>query len=102
MNEKICGTYWLVATSDGSKFITQGEKPKKIGDMWIKKAQNMAWLYIEGNLRRRRAHNYSTTLNGTNVTSSDYAGLNFPDITNSDDAMEIEIGKSGKVYTYEP
>lgn len=101
MNEKLCGTYWLVAMSDGSKFITQGEKPKRASDTWIKKSRNMAWLCVEGDLQRWRAYNYSITSNGTAVTSSDYTKLNFPDIKSSDDAMEIEIGKSGKVYTYE-
>lgn len=100
MNEKICGTYWLVKIKDGSKFLTQGKKPKGDGDCWLKPVGNTPWLCVEGNFAKWRSRTISRTLDGTPVESSDYKDINFPD-TEGFEPIEIEIGKSGRVYTYE-
>lgn len=103
MNKKICGTYWLVATTSGAKYITQGSKPKRMpGNFWKIDSKNTPWMYVGGgDPLLLRMYYYSNTIHGDSVESSDYIGLNFPDITNSDEPIEIEIGKSGKIYTYE-
>lgn len=104
MNEKICGTYWLVAMPDGSKFITQGKsKPIRSSDSWVKtRSSDMHWLFVEGDDSKWKVLRISRTNAGNIVTTPDYKDVNFPDITWKDDPMEIEIGKSGRVYTYEP
>lgn len=99
MNEKICGTYWLV-NFKGCKYITQGNKPtysESIG--WIRGDRGMLWLLVEGDppVCKRTT---SKTLSGKTVTTEDFADLSFPDIPEKE-AVEIEIGKSGRVYTYE-
>ena len=102
INEKICGTYWLVAMPDGSKFITQGSKPRKNRYTWSKHSfRDMPWLFVEGDSSKWGNLRISKTNKGDIVGSSNYSNINFPDITFDDDPMEIEIGKSGRVYTYE-
>lgn len=102
MNKKICGTYWLVAVPDGSKFITQGDTPPvRSGNSWIKTANSMRWLCVEENMTKWPLLRISETNKGDIVRSCDYKDVNFPDITFNDNPMEIEIGKSGRVYTYE-
>lgn len=100
MNEKICGTYWLVSFK-GRKYITQGDKPayhESIG--WVRGNRSMLWLLVDGNPSRLFKRTTSKTLSGETVTTKDYADLDFPDVPEGE-VMEIEIGKSGRVYTYE-
>lgn len=101
MDQKICGTYWLIATKSGNKFVSQGEKPVRSGETWRKHPKNMGWLQVEPTAYPLSIHNLAVTLKGDIVTSSDYKDISFPDISFDDEPMEIEIGKSGRVYTYE-
>lgn len=101
MNEKICGTYWLVATADGSKLVTQGVKPQRIGDCWMIHPNNTPWLLVDGNSQVWKRFQYSRTQKGEPITSAFFVGLDFPELKCTDEPIEIEIGKSGRVYTYE-
>lgn len=96
INEKLCGTFWLVK-SNGKKYITQGDKPINTMLGWKRRLGNTPWLCVEGEPDN---FNISTTKEGNGIESSDYKNISFPD-PKEGEALEIEIGKSGRVYTYE-
>ena len=99
MKDNIAGTYWLVANTDGYRLICQGSKPGKIprNTGWILGNSPMGWLAIDEDCPYHKA----TRRYGQLLTREDFQDLNFPEITFSDGPVEIEIGKSGRVYTYD-
>ena len=98
-NEKICGTYWIVCAGD-DKYLVQGERPKKTERGWFRQPGSTNWICVT---RTTSTFNFSENRNsGAAVKSSDYSKVDFSDIECSEKAVEIERGKSGKVYTYEP
>lgn len=92
MKEILAGTYWLVANGDGSRAICKGKKPKGIGKFgWVIERSEMGWITLDNDVHVRAKYR----------DKSDFQGLVFPKISYEESPMEIEIGKSGRVYTYE-
>lgn len=98
MKDSIAGSYWMVADRNGDRAICQGEKPKKMEclDGWKAVNPTMGWITLDNDLyvRARRKDKI--------LSKSDFQDLIFPKISFEESPMEIEIGKSGRVYTYEP
>lgn len=96
MKEILAGTYWLVADKDGGRAICQGRKPKKIGEFgWMVENPDMGWITLDSEIHVRAKR-------GDKILSkSDFDGLTFPKISYEESPIEIEVGKSGRVYTYE-
>lgn len=96
MKEILAGTYWMVANVDDSRAICQGGKPKKIGESgWVTVNPDMGWITLDNNIHVRAKR-------GDKILSkSDFQDLIFPKISYEESPIEIEIGKSGRVYTYE-
>ena len=99
MKDNIAGTYWLVANEDGHRLICQGNKPIKTpwNMGWILRNPPMGWLAIDEDCPYHKATKRYDQL----LTRGDFQDLNFPEITFLDGPVEIEIGKSGRVYTYD-
>ena len=96
MKEILAGTYWLVANGDGSRAICKGKKPKRIEEFgWVIDSPEMGWITIDNDVHVRAKYRDKI------IDKSDFQGLVFPKISYEESPMEIEIGKSGKVYTYE-
>ena len=99
IDEKICGTYWLVAMPDGTKYITTGEKPVKMNLNWSRSKGSIPWIPVE--CKDPLILSLHKMFKAKELTLLDFKGLKFPDITFDNEPIEIEIGKSGRVYTYE-
>lgn len=99
MKDIIPGTYWLVADQDGNRSICQGEKPKCLLGGWVcstKRDSNlMKWISLDCDVHDKAKKGEKI------VTREDFKGLNFPKVSNENSPIEIEIGKTGRVYTYE-
>lgn len=99
MKDIIPGTYWLVADEDGNRSICQGGKPKRLLGGWVCQSRGdsgpMKWISIDSNIHDKA--NKGERI----VTKEDFEGLNFPKISFKESPVEIEIGKTGRVYTYE-
>lgn len=97
MKEILAGTYWLVATKNGNRAICKGNKPKDtVRFGWVLENPEMRWITLDSNSHIRAKYKDKT------IYRSDFQGLVFPKISYEESPMEIEIGKSGRVYTYEP
>ena len=96
MKEILAGTYWLVAHEDGSRAICKGKKPVGLGIFgWVIEAPEMGWITLDKDTHVRAKYEDKI------INKSDFQGLIFPKISYEESPMEIEIGKSGRVYTYE-
>lgn len=96
MKDSIAGTYWLVANGDGSRAICKGKKPKRIEKFgWVIDSPEMEWITLDNDIHVRAKYRDKI------IDKSDFQGLVFPKISYEESPMEIEIEKSGKVYTYE-
>lgn len=96
MKEILAGTYWLVANGDGSRAICKGKKPKEIGkSAWLVESPEMGWISLDTDMHRRAKYRDKI------INKSDFQDLVFPKISYEESPIEIEIGKSGRVYTYE-
>ena len=94
LDDKICGTYWLVANSDGRRYITNGNKPiRGSSGGWIGVNNTMQWLCLD-----IEDHTFK---NKVKLTTEDFKSAKIPEITYEDGPLEIEIVKSGKVYWYD-
>lgn len=96
MKEILAGTYWLVANKNDSRAICKGKKPKKVEGLgWLLNSPEMGWITLDNDTYSRALYK------GKILSRSDFQDLVFPDISCEESPMEIEIGKSGRVYTYE-
>ena len=96
MKEILAGTYWLVANGDGSRSICKGKKPKEIvKSASLVESPEMGWISLDTDMHRRAKYRDKI------INKSDFQGLVFPKISYEESPIEIEIGKSGRVYTYE-
>ena len=100
MEDRIIGTWWLVALKDGRRYLTKASKViRRAGGSFTHSSDQMSgWVGLDDGLQ-----GLLFTKEGTKKVKSEYfKGLNFPEITNETSPIEIEIGKSGRVYTYDP
>lgn len=96
MKEILAGTYWLVADKDGSRAICKGKKPKGIGNFgWVIESPEMGWISLDDNVHT------TAKCKDKIFIKRDFQDLVFPKISYEESPVEIEIGKSGRVYTYE-
>lgn len=96
MKEILAGTYWLIANKDGSRAICKGKKPKVIGKFgWVIEGPEMGWITLDNDAHVRAKYKDKI------ISKKDFQDLVFPKISYNESPMEIEIGKSGRVYTYE-
>ena len=99
MEDRIIGTWWLVATSSGKRYITKAKEVISVnGGFMHSPDQMLGWVGLDddtqGTLITKEGHK--------KVKPEYFKGLNFPEVTNETSPIEIEIGKSGRVYTYDP
>ena len=97
MKEILAGSYWMVADRNGDRAICQGEKPKKMEglDWWKVENPTMGWITLDNDIHIRARRKDKI------LSRSDFQDLIFPKISYEESPLEIEIGKSGRVYTYE-
>ena len=101
MKNDICGTYWLCRNDSGNIWLTQGNRPTKTtGGFQYNhtKDTELGWLQLY-NKDGDEEEDWSYK-DGNKVKSSDYHHLKFPEVPKGE-CIEIEIGKSGRVYTYD-
>ena len=77
MEDLIIGTWWLVAASSGKRYITKAKKVISVNGAFLHSTDQMrGWVGLDDDLQ------------GTLITKET-------------SPIEIEIGKSGRVYTYD-
>lgn len=100
VNEYIPGTYYLCRNKDNSLWITQSDKvPERNGTGgWMKYGDGMTWIYLDTS-----SFDDWGIKNGQQVHASEFLKLDLPKdmVTWERGPLEIEIGKTGKVYWYE-
>lgn len=100
MEDRIIGTWWLVALKNGNRYLTKASKvTRRIGGSFTHSPdQMMGWVGLDDDVQGTLI-----TKEGDKKVKPEYfKGLNFPEVTNETSPIEIEIGKSGRVYTYDP
>lgn len=99
MEDLIIGTWWLVALKNGKRYLTKASKVFRMGGSFSHSPGQMkGWVGLDDDLQGTL-----TTKEGDKRVKPEYfTGLNFPEVTNETSPIEIEIGKSGRVYTYDP
>lgn len=99
MEDLIIGTWWLVALKDGKRYLTKASKVVRMGGSFSHfPGQMKGWVGLDDDLQGTLI-----TKEGDKKVKPEYfKGLNFPEVTNETSPIEIEIGKSGRVYTYDP
>ena len=96
LEDRVCGTYWYCVNADGSKWLTNGGKPKKTANgCYILQRSPMGWLCLD------REKDYTTSVGIERIYTKDFEGVKFPERTYEDGPLEIEIVKSGNVYWYD-
>ena len=93
VREEIVGTYWYVI-NNGRRWITQGDKPVRMGNCFSRTGSGMGWLCLD------LPQQIFTGKGKATVNTEDFAELKFPEVE-SETPIEIEIVKSGKVFVYE-
>ena len=98
MDDRIIGTWWLVALKNGNRYLTKANKVTSINIGLDHSPEQMrGWVGLDDGLQ-----GLLFTKEGTKQVKSEYfKGLNFPEVTNETSPIEIEIGKSGRIYTYD-
>ena len=98
MEDLIIGTWWLVATSSGKRYITKAKKVISVNGAFLHSTDQMrGWVGLDDDLQGTLI-----TKEGDKKVKPEYfKGLNFPEVTKETSPIEIEIGKSGRVYTYD-
>lgn len=98
VDPRIVGTYWLVANCNGERYIVRGKKPVPVEgrNTWISPNPEIGWIPLDG----ESSIKYAPSAEGP-IPVRLYKKLNFPKISYDDDPIEIEIGQTGRVYTYE-
>ena len=101
MEDRIIGTWWLVALKSGKKYLTKASEVTILGDhegFVHSPGQMKGWVGLDDDTQWALI-----TKEGDKKVKPEYfKGLNFPEVTNETSPIEIEIGKSGRVYTYDP
>lgn len=99
MEDQIIGTWWLVALRNGRRYLTKASKVTSVDESFVHSPGQMrGWVGLDDN-----THGLLITKEGNKKVKPEYfKGLNFPEVTNETSPIEIEIGKSGRVYTYDP
>ena len=99
MEDIIIGTWWLVALKDGKRYLTKASKVTRMGGSFgHSPGQMKGWVGLDDGLQGALI----TEEGDKKVKPEYFKGLNFPEVTNETSPIEIEIGKSGRVYTYDP
>lgn len=101
MEDRIIGTWWLVALKSGKRYLTKASEVTILGDpegFVHSPGQMKGWVGLDDDTQGALI-----TKEGDKKVKPEYfKGLNFPEVTNETSPIEIEIGKSGRVYTYDP
>lgn len=101
MEDRIIGTWWLVALKNGNRYLTKASKVTIVGDQGGFKhppGQMNGWVGLDDDTQ-----GVLITKEGNKRIKPEYfKGLNFPKVTYETSPIEIEIGKSGRAYTYDP
>ena len=101
MEDIIIGTWWLVALKNGRRYLTKASKVTSLrnhGGFIHSPGQMKGWVGLDDNVQGTLI-----TKEGDKKVKPEYfKDLNFPEVTNETSPIEIEIGKSGRVYTYDP
>ena len=99
MDDRIIGTWWLVALKNGKRYLTKASKIIKVGSSFIHSPDQMkGWVGLDDDTQGALI----TEEGDKKVKPEYFKGLNFPEVTDETGPIEIEIGKSGRVYTYDP
>ena len=91
----------LVALKSGKSYLTKASEVTILGDhegFVHSPGQMKGWVGLDDDTQGALI-----TKEGDKKVKPEYfKGLNFPEVTNETSPIEIEIGKSGRVYTYDP
>lgn len=100
MDDRIIGTWWLVALKNGNRYLTKANKVTIVEDQGGFKhppGQMTGWVGLDDDTQ-----GVLITKEGNKRIKPEYfKGLNFPEVTYETSPIEIEIGKSGRIYTYD-
>lgn len=98
MKDYIIGTWWLIKTREGKRYLARASKVENTTCGVKHSGDKMkGWVGLDDNLRGRLITKEGDVV----VARKDFEGINFPEMTDEYSPVEIEIGKSGRVYTYE-
>ena len=99
MEDIIIGTWWLVALKNGNRYLTKANKVTSINIGFNHSPEQMrGWVGLDDD-----TWGTLITKEGDKKVKPEYfKGLDFPEVTYETSPIEIEIGKSGRVYTYDP
>lgn len=99
IKDYIPGTYWLSKDREGNLYLSDVKPHKYRGEIRFGKAYFL--LHLQ-NPDGTTFECCQTKKSGTYMESKDFEGLKFPkNLTYETSPIEIEIGKTGRVYTYE-
>lgn len=98
MEDRIIGTWWLVAVENGKRYLTKASKVTRTAiGFKHSPGQMKGWVGLDDGLQGTLI-----TKEGDKKVKPEYfKGLNFPEVTYETSPIEIEIGKSGRIYTYD-
>ena len=99
MDDRIIGTWWLVALKNGNRYLTKANKVTRraSGGFAHSPGQMKGWVGLDDSTQGVLI----TEEGDKKVKPEDFKGLNFPEVTYETSPIEIEIGKSGRIYTYD-
>lgn len=99
IKDYIPGTYWLSKDREGNLYLSDVKPSKYRGNIRFGKAYFL--LHLQNPDGSVHEH-YQAKNDDTHMDSKDFEGLKFPkSLTYETSPIEIEIGKTGRVYTYE-
>lgn len=98
MEDRIIGTWWLVALKNGKRYLTKASKVTSVNIGFGHSPEQMrGWVGLDDDTQ-----GVLITKEGNKRIKPEYfKGLNFPEVTYETSPIEIEIGKSGRIYTYD-
>lgn len=94
VRDEVCGTWWYCVNENGSRWLVDGDKPRRSGGGYMAVHSKYSWLPLDTTDR-------SIHKDGVKISGEDFANVKFPDRTYEDGPLEIEIVKSGNVYWYD-
>ena len=98
MKDYITGTWWLVANSSGKRYITKAKEVVSVGGGFMHSPDQMwGWAGLDNDV----CGILLTNKGNVKIKPEYFKDLNFPEVTKETSPIEIEIGKSGRVYTYD-
>lgn len=94
VRDEVCGTWWYCVNKNGSRWLVDGDKPRRSGGGYMSVHSKYRWLPLDKT-------DVFIYIDGVKISGEDFANVKFPERTYEDGPLEIEIVKSGNVYWYD-